>query len=470
MVAHAQPVAATEPKPVDRASDIERPAPGAPAKEPTAADVAANPLPGYESGRTDVPEGDSGLRRFGRAALFLPRLAAQVALAPIHGAIWAQDRYHLDDLYYRTFFNADRTIGLYPTVVYASGLGVSAGARFVDRDLFGEREAIALQATTGKISGESYHEGLLASIHTGSRLGRLRLGAEGTFDRRPMDPFYGIGNADIGESPSGGIDPREGDAAMATRYRFQEARTSMFADLRFAGAWHLRLTGAVAAQAFARSTTGPAIDSVYDTSGLVGWTGFSSADGDLELRIDERRRASRWEPPDLHGQGWLAAASLGRVHRLDDGPDFWRGSVELQEFFHIAKGPRMLALRARGEAVSGSLEEVPFTRLPMLGGGDFLRGYDFERFRDRISALASAEYVWDLAHWFDAAIFVDAGRVFPSFDRLNLDRVRVGYGAALEVFNDHAFLFEASIASSIDGGVFLNLSFNPVFDARPRWR
>jgi len=106
----------------------------------------------------------------------------------------------------------------------------------------------------------------------------------------------------------------------------------------------------------------------------------------------------------------------------------------------------------------------------MLGGADFLRGYDFERFRDRVSALGSVEYVWDLARWFDAAVFVDVGRVYDSLSALGLDDMRVGYGIALEVNNDNSFLFELSAASSIDGGLFFNLSFNPVYDARPRWR
>jgi len=467
-IVRAQSIASNEttPKPAE-------PAPQAPAPKPrevTAADVASSPLPGDESGRLDPRETDSLARVIGRGVLYVPKLVVELALAPVRAGVWAEDRYHLDALYYRTFYNADRTIGLYPTGTYASGYGITAGARFSDHQLFGDGELLAFQATTGEIDGESFHESLLAQIHSGHRFGRVQIGAEGSFDRRPNDPFYGIGNGDVSPAPGAPVDPRMTDLALSTRYRYQEARTAAYTDVRIVDDLHVRVTGALADHAFELSQTGPAIDEVYDPNGLIGWTGFANVYGELELRIDKRRRASIWEPHDLHAEGWLAAASFGRVHELGGGSDFWRGSAELQQFIHFANGPRMLALRARGEAVSGSTTDVPFTELPMLGGGDFLRGYDFERFRDRVSLLGSAEYIWDISHWFDAALYVDAGRVYSSLSAIDADHLRVGYGVALEIYDDSKFLFETSISSSIDGGLFLNVMFNPVFDNRPRWR
>ena len=471
LAARAQAIASSETPAANEAKSppATEPPPPAP-RDATAADVANAPLPGDESGRTDPSETDSLARQIGRGVLYVPKLAVELALAPLRAGVWAEDRYQLDDLYYRTFYNADRTIGLYPTGTYASGYGITAGARFSDHDLLGDGELLALQATTGEIDGESYHESLLAQLNTGRRLGRVQLGAEGSFDRRPNDPFYGIGNADVAAPLAMPVDPRTSDFAASTRYRYQEGRVATYLDARVIDSVHARFTGALADHAYERSLTGPAIDEVYDPAGLVGWTGFANAYGELELRIDKRRRASIWEPHDLHAEGWLAAVAVGRVHELDSGPDFWRGSAELQQFIRFGNGPRMLALRARGEAVSGSTSEVPFSELPMLGGGDFLRGYDFARFRDRVSLLGSAEYVWDLAHWFDAALYVDAGRVYSSVSAIDADHLRVGYGLALEIYDDNSFLFEASVSSSIDGGMFLNVMFNPVFDNRPRWR
>jgi outer membrane protein assembly factor BamA len=120
--------------------------------------------------------------------------------------------------------------------------------------------------------------------------------------------------------------------------------------------------------------------------------------------------------------------------------------------------------------VTAGRDEVPFTELPRLGGSTYLRGYSLDRFRDRVAAFGSATYSWDLSQWFSANVFVDAGRVYPSLDQLSLEGMRMGYGVALEAHSTNSFVLEGSIASSIDGGLMFNLSFNPVFDIDERVR
>ena len=74
----------TDPPP---APDVTAPVP--PEQEPSAADVAEQPVPGNESGRTDVVDpGDSTARVIGRNALFLPKVATDVVLSPVRGTIW----------------------------------------------------------------------------------------------------------------------------------------------------------------------------------------------------------------------------------------------------------------------------------------------------------------------------------------------------------------------------------------------
>jgi hypothetical protein len=60
--------------------------------------------------------------------------------------------------------------------------------------------------------------------------------------------------------------------------------------------------------------------------------------------------------------------------------------------------------------------------------------------------------------------------VFPSLDELTVHGMRLGYGVGLELHGQNGFLLEASLASSIDGGVFVSVSLNPVLDAKERWR
>src|SRR5690606_7438895 len=98
------------------------------------------------------------------------------------------------------------------------------------------------------------------------------------------------------------------------------------------------------------------------------------------------------------------------------------------------------------------------------GGKAHLRGYPTGRFRDRVAAVASVDYQWDLSRNFSANVFVDVGRAYPSLQAVTYEELRVGYGVGIQAHTEHSFLARASIASSIDGGVFLDFSRDPVFE------
>jgi hypothetical protein len=67
-------------------------------RELTAADVQDAPIPGDEGGLlTALDPGDSAFRVVARGVLFIPKLVIAAALSPVRGAIWADDRYRLED-------------------------------------------------------------------------------------------------------------------------------------------------------------------------------------------------------------------------------------------------------------------------------------------------------------------------------------------------------------------------------------
>jgi hypothetical protein len=439
-------------------------------REPTAKDLVGAPIPGNESGRIDPDHStDSGLRRALRGALFVPKLGVDLALSPVRLGVWAYDRYHLDALYYRVFFNDARTIGLVPTLAFDSGFGITAGGRFVDRDLLGQREDLSIEAATGG----RYHGVIKTALRSGERLGeRLAIELGGQYELRPRDPFYGIGNHSDSASPAVPVDPAIDPTAVETRYRERLARVAAVIDLRMVGRLHLRSSSELTERRFSASDTGVAIDTVYDPMMLVGYDGVRQVYSELELRYDGRRNANAYEPQPFYSVGSLAAVFAGRIHRLDRARDYWRYGVDLQHFIRLAEGPRVLALRFHGEAVSETLAEVPFSELPQLGGLDDLRGYPTDRFRDRVAAFGSIDYAWDLSSWLSARVFVDAGRVFGSLNDVEIDHARVGYGIALEGHTSDSFGVVGALSSSIDGGLLLNLSFNPMFrlDERVRRR
>jgi Omp85 superfamily domain len=461
---HTQPVASSVEPPArpQRDQPVIEPAPQ-PAPEPTAADVAGAPVPGAESGRLDrIDGGDSTPRLIGRGFLFLPKVAIQAAFWPVRTGIRLNERYHLRDRAQGVMFNEPGTMGLYPRVGLESGFGANVGLRFVHRDLFGAREHLGLAASTGGRFRREFE----VSLRSGKRFGdHLKLSLKGEHDRRPQERFFGIGNRDEVAAPLEPLDASAGDpAAVDTRYRQQLLRGTAIAEVRLMSELHLFASGALTDYEIGRSEEGPPIDEVYMVESLVGWEGARLAYSELELRWDSRRAVSPWEPKPVYSGGWLAGVFGGRAHRLDGGADYWRYGADLQRFFRLARGPRVLAARAHVEAVSGARDEVPFFELPELGGSKLLRGYETERFRDRIAAVASLDYQWDLSQTASARLFTDVGRVYASADELALTDLRVGYGIGLDLHTRSSFWLRSSIASSIDGGIFLNLAFEPVFE------
>lgn len=418
--------------------------------EPTAADVAGAPLPGDETGRTDPPEQDSLLRKFAQGALIPPRIALELAMAPVRTGVWAADRYHLVDRWKQLFFDDTYTYGLYPTFVIDASYGFTVGARFVHRNLFGEREHLAVHVGTG---GE-YRAEVTGGLRSGYRLGeRTELELGGAYERRPNDAFYGIGNI---------------DDAIETHHRQQMDRALTTLDVRAVDALHVRLSGAFTDLSFAESTQeGPPIDMVYDPmTVLTGWTGVRNLYGELELRWDHRRReAHRYAAFDA---GSLFGIYGGRMHQLEAGGDYWQYGADAQHFIRFGGGFHSLTTRVHVEAVTGDYADVAFTQLPQLGGKMMLRGYPRDRFRDRTAALGSAEYGWDISRNVIATLFTDVGRVYPRWQDFTVDHLRMGFGTSLQFHDHRSFLACVSLASSIDGGVFLDLAFDPVVDIEPR--
>lgn len=412
----------------------------------TAVAQPARSAPGEESGLVESPEpGDSPARLLARGVLFVPRALIDLAFTPVELGLRTYERYQLGERVKRLLFNDAETMGVVPTARLESGFGVTLGARFVHRDLFGAGERLGVRAG----AGGRYRQLHRVSLATGERLGdRISLELEGEYERRPHDPFYGIGNSD----------------AVESRYRHQLARATAVADVRVLDDFHARVSGALAEHAITGTAAADSIDRMYPADALPGYGETRDGYGELELRFDSRRRGSAWEPAAVFGAGSLVAVHVGRSASLDAGRDLWRGGIDVQHFVRLAAGPRLVALRARAEAVSGMHDEIPFHALPRLGGATSLRGYPSDRFRDRASALGSVEYQWDVARNVSASLFVDAGRVYASAEQLSLSGLRVGYGAGLQVHTENSFLARVSVATSIDGGWFFDVALDPVFE------
>jgi hypothetical protein len=431
--------------------------------EHTGAQVEAQPPPGYESGRVDREPDEPTIAMVTRGALFVPRIAVTMAFTPVRGAIQLTKRYELVDRYRRLFYSGDGRYGVLPVLRAQLEYGVTVGAKFVHSDLFGAHERLRLRAATGGRVSQSYG----ALITTGERFEAVRFELQGLYETRVREPFYGIGNGDEIVAAPAPIDVLMEDTAVETRFRRRAVRTWLAADLELARSFHLRPAVAFGDLEFARGSSGPLIDEVFEPMSLIGLDGYRSGYAELELRWDTRGSSSIWESSAVFSRGSLASVFAGRM-KVEDGAGLWRYGGDLQHFIRVGAGPRVISGRLHAEAITGSVEEVPFTELPTLGGEALLRGYPSDRFRDRVAAVGSVEYAWDLSQLLTTSLFVDAGRVYSSLDDLSLDQLRVGYGLGLDLHGRKNFLARFQIASSIDGGVFAYVSFDPVFDVPPR--
>jgi len=469
-IASADPPIASSQQPARPPPEEPPPVPQAP--ETTVQDTSGAPLPGQESGRTDPEPGRTTGQKVARAALFVPKWLFAILMAPFDAALYLEGKYQLTDLYYRSFYYRERTISIVPTADYATGYGLSIGAQFTDTNTFGRDERLVLRATTGF----HYRIGLLGSIDTGDRLGPLRLEVSGNWDRRPSEPFYGIGNEGHLQPFEEGqmIDALTNPTAVQTFFRYQEARGNLLADIKLFRHLDLDATGSLTELKYTHGTHKfPSIDDVYDPDTIVGFDEtVKHLYGELALVWDDRSSDSLWEPANVHGRGTLAVAYAGLVNQFGDVnlSDFWHYGGELQHYFRIGFGPRVIVARYHLEGVTGPLDNIPITELPMLGSPTFLRGYTYARFRDQIAMSASLQYMWSLTAQTHAYVFTDVGRVYPSWDDFTLNDLHAGFGIGLEVYVAPDFIADVSIGSSTDGGVALQAEFTPILDQRTRWR
>jgi hypothetical protein len=393
----------------------------------TTRDWQSEPRPDQASGieRDDAVPTSERLLWIPRAALFVPRWIVWGVGQPFRGGAWAYDHYDLYGVYKRTFWNDAETFGVYPIVAYESGFGLSGGGRLVHTNLLGHHESLRVRADYGT-SGRMLAGGLL---HTGDAWSRVGLEVDVAYERRPDETFYGIGD----------------DATMGEVRFSEELRRAVPAvEIEVASPLVVRFASALVAR---------------EVDHMV----FDEIGGEVQLIYDTRRPAERYASPWIDAAGWRASIYAGKT--FGDAADFTSYGGEVQRFFDLYRGTRVLGVRLLVEAIDG---EPQFVDLPRLGGSEYLRGYPRGRFRDKAATLASAEYSWELGNYFAAYMFVDAGRVWSSLADVTLADPRLGYGIGVQVHTILDYLGRVQLAASRDGDYTVDVVFTHAFPARKR--
>jgi hypothetical protein len=272
------------------------------------------------------------------------------------------------------------------------------------------------------------------------------VGVFGQYYEFPQEEFFGLG-----------MDSLESN------------RTNFLLEAREAGVtvkWkpsRLQFGGGVA---YSRPRVGRGTDTLFPSTddlfspaaapGLGTETAFLKTD--LSAELDWRDN-----PAHPHAGGRYAVAVTDFHDRDLRRYDFSRVSVSLQQYVPLPDRYRLVALRAEGVFTTPeSNTAVPFYLQPTLGGASQLRGFRESRFRDQNSVLIGAEYRWEAWWALDGALFVDAGMVAPSRDRLSLREMEVSYGIGFRFHSNRAFVTRLDLAFSREGFVPL-LRFEHAF-------
>lgn len=285
------------------------------------------------------------------------------------------------------------------------------GAKAFNENLAGHGEFGSVEGRFGGLY-DSVTQLVFRADHFGGS--SLWLESVSRYESKPALLFQGIG--DTGERETGSnLDPRE----AAVKTRFHERR--LLALLR--GGYSVNLphallqlgaTGIYNVRDFGPKTRGddPSIETVYDTSKLVGFDRrVPVLEADLNLVLDTR---------DVLGatsSGSYVEAFAGRAHGRP-GYEFWHHGIEATGYFNLYRKTRVLILRAMLEGVEGADQKIPFSELPRLGGPRRLRGYPLDRFRDEKAAIGTVEYHYPIHQFIAGSLYVDVGRVSKSYDEL----------------------------------------------------
>jgi hypothetical protein len=291
------------------------------------------------------------------------------------------------------------------------------------------------------------------------------------YRRTDGERFYGLGNGDEPEAelvlP---LDAQVEGPAVHTQYRVAEARANVAAEVAFARALTTRVLHGWRIRDVSSGPRGefnsPWTDEIFDSDTLVGYgPALVDAYSEVSFILDTRQAVRADMPRELPGGGVLGQVWTGlQAGVVDPHPTFLRVGFDVQPFIDVYRGNRILHLRLRGATALGPISQIPFLDLPSLGGSQLLRGYNPNRFRGRVTLLASVEYRYPIQESFAAYVFSDVGQVWPGWQDITMssfrEDIRIGFGAGLQVYSATLPLFRGQIATSIDGGFFVHLKVN----------
>ena len=202
----------------------------------------------------------------------------------------------------------------------------------------------------------------------------------------------------------------------------------------------------------------PSIETVYAASAAPGQGERSSF-----ARVGGTAAFDWRESPGYTKTGGYYGATFQTWWNPDSTYAFERLDVDLVQHVPILRETWVLALRGQMQSILDDEDIVPFYLLPSLGSGRSLRAYGTDRFRDRHALLLSAEWRWaPNRHFFDMALFFDAGKVAPRRADLDLRGLRTNWGVGARFHGPASTPMRVELAKGSEGWGYI-FSASPAF-------
>ena len=331
----------------------------------------------------------------------------------------------------RTNFN------VLPLFVSSPERGVGFGIKFAQESLLKKQDLIGLQIVQTLKGKSSYRLNYSLPPHFFKQLElEISMGYE-NYERF----YYGVGNQSNQENESM-YNPEYFDVKIPILYKI----TNLFSMGIFINFENWKIVGTEKTGALQK-----------DFSKLIGTDSSRLYTSGYLMRWDSRN--SKTDP----SKGFFIEGALEYSKKLlGSETDFTRTTLESRYFYPLSNNDHhVFAFRTFMDYKS---KDVPFYKLPELGGIFFNRGLIEGRFRDTLSFTGNWEYRLKIYHRLHWAFFVDAGNVYEEFHAIHIAHTKITGGTGMRYYVPPGNLLLARIDGGYSSeGFLLYLTFDQPF-------
>lgn len=162
------------------------------------------------------------------------------------------------------------------------------------------------------------------------------------------------------------------------------------------------------------------------------------------------------------GSGWfITSFAHGYSKALGSGYNYAQFNLDVRHFQHVWSPKHVLAFQFLFNSVAG--QDIPFYRLPQLGGNDRLRGIKNENlYRDKVSWYAQVEGRKELFWRLGGVLFAGVGNVGPDLSAFAPRQLKaiVGAGGRFRPIKDQKLNVRLDAGIATDGffAFYLNVA------------